>query len=190
MPNFTARSSASSMLVFPYAVLIAATVDAARRAVLEESATTMTRPTASTYGILRPEAVGRVFSLRRTPPADDLAHLVERHWVVSWDLRDRPPYPQEVAGHPPSRREVPGPPCVSRVFEPNGAAVFGVHRRPDARVLSGRGWAVGTKFRPGGFSGFYGRPVHELTDRFAPLADVFGPDGATLTRDGASAPDP
>src|SRR3954468_9177321 len=93
MPNFTARSSASSMLVFPYAVLIAATVDAARRAVLEESATTMTRPTASTYGILGPDAVGRVFSLRRTPPADDLAHLLERHWVVRWDRGGRPGAP-------------------------------------------------------------------------------------------------
>src|SRR4051812_37194876 len=29
----------------------------------------VTRPTTSTRGILRPEAIGRVFSLRRTPPA-------------------------------------------------------------------------------------------------------------------------
>ena len=138
------------------------------------------QPTTSTRGILRPEAVGRVFSLRRTLPADDLAHLVERHWVVTWDLRGRPPYRQEVVTHP----------CVNLVFEPNGVAVFGVHRRSDVRVLSGRGWGVGTKFRPGGFSGFYGRPVHELTDRFASLEDVFGSDGAALARDGAAAPDP
>jgi AraC-like DNA-binding protein len=140
----------------------------------------MRRPTTSTRGILRPEAIGRVFSLQRTPPADDLAHLVERHWVVGWDLADRPPYRQEVAGHP----------CVNLVFEPHGAAVFGVQRRPDSRVLSGSGWAVGTKFRPGGFSPFHTRPVHELTDRFAPLHAVFGDDGATLARDGAAAPDP
>jgi AraC-like DNA-binding protein len=140
----------------------------------------MQRPTTSTRGILRPEAVGRVFSLERTAPAADLAHLVERHWVVSWDLRDRPPYRQEVVTHP----------CVNLVFEPNGAAVFGVHRRPDARVLSGGGWAVGTKFRPGGFSPFYGGPVHELTDRFAPLERIFGAAGAQLARDGAAAPYP
>jgi AraC-like DNA-binding protein len=138
------------------------------------------QPTTSTRGILRPEAVGRVFSLERTGPADDLAHLVERHWVVSWDLRGRPPYRQEVAGHP----------CVNLVFEPRGAAVFGVQRRPDARTLEGRGWGVGTKFRPGGFYGFYGRPVHELTDRFASLADVFGADGARLAHDGHAVPDP
>jgi AraC-like DNA-binding protein len=145
---------------------------------LEESATFMAQlePTTSTRGILRPEAVGRVFSLRRTAPAEDLGHLVERHWIVAWDLRGRPPYRQEVAGHP----------CVNLVFEPHGAAVFGVQRRPDARVLSGHGWGVGTKFRPGGFSGFHDRPVHELTDRFASLEDVFGPDGARLAAEGAA----
>src|SRR3954464_3886476 len=177
MPNFAARSSASSMFVLPYAVLIAATVDARRRAVLEESATTMTRPTASTRGILGPDAIGRVFSLRRTPPAPDLAHLVERHWVVQWDLGDRPPYRQEVVTHP----------CVNLAFEPHGAAVFGVQRRRDSRLLRGRGWAVGVKFRPGGFSGFFGRPVHELTDRALPLAAAFGADGARLAPEAAAA---
>jgi AraC-like DNA-binding protein len=140
----------------------------------------MRRPTTSTRGILRPEAIGRVFSLRRTAPAGDLANLVERHWVVQWDLGDRPPYRQEVVTHP----------CVNLVFEPHGAAVFGVQRRSDVRVLEGSGWAVGTKFRPGGFSPFHARPVHELTDRFGPLDAVLGPDGAQLARDGAAAPDP
>jgi AraC-like DNA-binding protein len=135
----------------------------------------MSRPTASTRGILGPEAIGRVFSLRRSPPAADLAHLVERHWVVRWDLGDRPPYRQEVVTHP----------CVNLVFEPHGAGVFGVHRRRDVRLLSGHGWAVGVKFRPGGFSGFLGRPVHEITDRALPLAAVFGDAGAALTRDAA-----
>jgi AraC-like DNA-binding protein len=138
----------------------------------------MNRATASTRGILGPDAIGRVFSLRRTPPAPDLAHLVERHWVVQWDLGDRPPHRQEVVTHP----------CVNLVFEPHGAGVFGVQRRRDARVLRGRGWAVGVKFRPGGFSGFFGRPVHELTDRALPLAAVFGEDGARLADEAAATP--
>jgi AraC-like DNA-binding protein len=139
----------------------------------------MDRPTASTRGILGPEAVGRVFSLRRSPPAADLAHLVERHWVVRWDLGDRPPYRQEVVTHP----------CVNLVFEPHGAAVFGVHRRRDVRMLSGHGWAVGVKFRPGGFSGFLGRPVHEITDRALSPAAVFGDAGAALAADAAERAD-
>ena len=140
----------------------------------------MSRPTVSTRGILGPDAIGRVFSLRRALPAADLAHLVERHWVVRWDLGDRPPYRQEVVTHP----------CVNLVFEPHGATVFGVQRRRDSRVLRGRGWAVGVKFRPGGFSGFLGRPVHEITDRAVPLADVFGDDGARLAADAAARPEP
>jgi AraC-like DNA-binding protein len=140
----------------------------------------MNRPTASTRGILGPDAIGRVFSLRRSPPAADLAHLVERHWVVRWDLGDRPPHRQEVVTHP----------CVNLVFEPHGAGVFGVQRRRDVRVLSGTGWAVGVKFRPGGFSGFLGRPVHEITDRALALRDVFGPAGETLARDAAARPAP
>jgi AraC-like DNA-binding protein len=140
----------------------------------------MSRPTASTRGILAPEAIGHVFSLRRSPPAADLAHLIERHWVVRWDLGDRPPYRQEVVTHP----------CVNLVFEPRRAGVFGVHRRRDARVLSGSGWAVGVKFRPGGFSGFLGRPVHEITDRALALHDVFGAAGDALKREAAGQPEP
>src|SRR5918912_3674525 len=140
----------------------------------------MERPTASTRGILGPDAVGRVFSLRRRPPAPDLAHVVERHWVVRWDLRGRPPYRQDVVTHP----------CVNLVFEPHGAAVFGVQRRRDSRLLQGSGWAVGVKFRPGGFSGFLGRPVHEITDRVLALDDVFGDAGARLAADAATPPEP
>jgi AraC-like DNA-binding protein len=140
----------------------------------------MRHATASTRGILRPDAVGHVFSLRRSPPAGDLAHLVERHWVVRWDLGNRPPHRQEVVTHP----------CVNLVFEPHGAAVFGVQRRRDSRLLRGSGWAVGVKFRPGGFSGFLGRPLHEITDRAVSLRDVFGADGDALARDAAAEPEP
>jgi len=135
----------------------------------------MDRPTTSTRGILGPEAIGRVFTLRRTPPSADLAHLVERHWVVQWDLGDRPAHRQEVVTHP----------CVNLVFEPHGAAVHGVHRGRDVRILAGSGWGVGVKFRPGGFSGFLGRPVHEITDRSVSLPHVFGEAARDLEREAA-----
>ena len=81
-------------------------------------------------------------------------------------------------------------PCVNLVFEPHGAAVHGVNRRRDARVLAGAGWAVGVKFRPGGFSGFLGRPVHEITDRAIALDAAFGPDGRALELKAAAVADP
>ena len=130
----------------------------------------MRQATTTTRGILRPEAIGRVFSLERTPPADDLAGAIERHWVVTWNLEGRPPHRQEVVTHP----------CVNLVFEPHGAAVFGVQRRRDSRVLRGRGWAVGVKFRPGGFSGYLDRPVHEITDRALALEDACPTDAGPV----------
>ena len=99
--------------------------------------------------------------------------------MVRWNLGARK-HRQEVVTHP----------CVNLVFEPHGAAVFGLSRRRDARVLTGSGWAVGVKFRPGGFSGFLGRAVHEITDRAVSLEDAFGRDGRTLAEEAAALGDP
>ena len=116
-------------------------------------------------GLLNPEALGELFSLERRAPPPDLAHLIEVHWTVSWDLRGREPYRSEVLPHP----------CVHVVCESSGAAtVHGVAHARFERRLEGRGWAMGTKFLPGGFAPFTDRPVSELTDRVLGLRDVFG----------------
>lgn len=126
---------------------------------MEESVTVTTR------GILRPEAIGKQFTLTRVAPPDDLADVIEKHWIVRWDLRGKPSYRSEVITHP----------CVNLCFEPRGAYVYGVQRSRDARTLSGTGWCVGTKFRPGAFAGFVDGPVSDLTDRVVPAAELFGP---------------
>lgn len=46
--------------------------------------------------------------------------------------------------------------------------------------LAGRGRVVGTKFRPGGFRPFLGRPLSTLTGRSVPLVEVFGEAAAGL----------
>ena len=48
------------------------------------------------------------------------------------------------------------------------------------RELEGNGLVVGTKFRPGGFSGFLPAPVSALTGRVLPLAEAFGAAGVQL----------
>lgn len=133
-----------------------------------------------TRGILRPAAVDRIFGLERTPPPADLAHVLDFHWIVTWDLRGHPPYRSQVMTHP----------AVHLVFEPGAAAVFGVHRRRYDRVLSDRGWAVGTKFLPGGFARFADRPVSALTDGVFELEALFGDDGAALVRTTAQLEEP
>ena len=46
--------------------------------------------------------------------------MIEHHWLVSWDLPDGQAYGSEVLPHP----------SVHLVFEPTGAAVYGVNREP------------------------------------------------------------
>ena len=139
----------------------------------------MRQPGEDTRGILRPEAVDRVFSFERRPPPPDLAPFVDSHWIVEWDLRGRDPYHSQVMTHP----------AVHLVFEPAKAAVYGVHRRRYDRVLEQQGWAVGTKFLPGGFASFTDKPLHALTDRVKALDELFGADGAQLRDAGTQAAD-
>jgi AraC-like DNA-binding protein len=120
--------------------------------------------TTSLGGILDPQAARRHFRLTRYPPSRDLADLVERHWIVEWDLDG--PFTQQVVTHP----------CVNLVFEPDVAMVHGVVTGRDARTLVGRGKAVGVKFRPGGFHPFLPLPAWRLTDSALTLEEAFGDD--------------
>jgi AraC-like DNA-binding protein len=122
----------------------------------------MPAPTTSLGGILDPGAARRHFRLTRYPPADDLAELVERHWIVEWDLDA--PFTQELVTHP----------CVNLVFEADVALVHGVVTGRGARTIAGRGKAVGVKFRPGGLHPWLPVPAHRLTDRAITLDEAFG----------------
>jgi hypothetical protein len=123
-----------------------------------------------TRGILRPSAVGTMFTLERRLPPPDLATVIDRHWLVAWDRRGQPVYESEVLPHP----------SVHLVVEPHGAFVYGVMRRRYVRRLEGTGWGIGTKFLPGGFAPFAGARVSELTDRVVPVTDLFGSGAGRL----------
>jgi AraC-like DNA-binding protein len=115
----------------------------------------------SRRGILNPEAARRHFRLERIPPSEDLAHLVERHWIVEWDLDE--PFTQEIVTHP----------SVNMVFE-DPAFIHGVFTGRFRRELTGSGHVIATKFRPGGFHPFHPVPAHTLTNAAIPVSDVFG----------------
>lgn len=124
----------------------------------------------NTRGILEPAAVRTSFRLARYPVALDLAHAVERHWTVDWDLRGREPFAQEILNHP----------NVNLSFEPEGAFVWGVGTTRTRHPLHGRGWVLGTRFRAGGFRPLVDLPVARLTDRVVPLRELFGADADRL----------
>jgi AraC-like DNA-binding protein len=135
--------------------------------------------TADTRGILDPQRGGSHFTLTRHAPAEEVADRVERHWIVSWDLRGQPPYTQHVLPHP----------CVNLVFEGSNGRVFGLVRDKFSRRLEGAGMAVGTKFRPGAFAAFVDVPMARLVGRSLALSEAFGADAAALEHDVANAAD-
>ena len=130
----------------------------------------------STHGILNPSAGRGRFTLDRIEPSKALAAIVERYWIVRWDLRAAPPFVQETLPHP----------NVNLVVGTHRPGVHGVGTQRFAAELDGRGWAFGVKFRPGGFFPLYRRDVSELTGMDRPIADVFGADGAALEAEALS----
>lgn len=132
--------------------------------------------TTSEYGVLGVRDVD--FSLDRHPPAPDLAGLVERHWVVSWEL---PP------GREASVTLLPHP-CVNLVLDGGRLAVSGVGEGRFTYVYRGTGRVIGVKFRPGGFLPFLGGPVGELTGRVRPAEQLWGPAATALAERMAAEP--
>lgn len=118
--------------------------------------------TTTELGLLGVRDVG--FRLDRVPAAADLAGLVERYWLVSWDL------PRGRRG---SVTLLPHP-CVNVVFDRGMVAVAGVGTDRFTYPYTGSGRVFGIKFRPGAFRPFLGRPVAELTDQTRPLATLWG----------------
>jgi AraC-like DNA-binding protein len=114
-----------------------------------------------TRGILRPEEARRHFRLTRERPSGDLAHLIDRHWMVEWDLTE--PYTTEIVTHPSVNVAFQDPPTVHGVFTGRFQ-----------RELVGTGRVIATKFRPGAFHALHPVPAHTLTDRVLPADPILG----------------
>lgn len=139
--------------------------------------------TTSEYGVLglregsATGSAGDGYSLDRFPPAADLAGLVERHWLVSWEL---PP------GREGSVTLLPHP-CVNVVLDRGRLAVSGVGRERFTYPYRDTGRVFGVKFRPGGFQPFLGRPLAEITGAVLPAEQLWGPPAAALAERMAAA---
>jgi AraC-like DNA-binding protein len=124
--------------------------------------------TTSEYGVLGVRDLD--FTLDRYPPAADLAALVERHWVVAWEL---PP------GRTASVTLLPHP-CVNLVLDDGRLTVCGVGRDRFSYTYRGTGRVFGVKFRPGGFRPHLGRDLTGITDRVLPAEQLWGPAATAL----------
>jgi len=78
---------------------------------------------------------------------------------------------------------------VNLAIEPRGRLLYGVGSGHGVRLLKDRGMVIGTKFRPGGFSGFTPGRVSDLSDRVLTLPEAFGAAGEDLDAALAAAPE-
>ncbi|SKC68666.1 helix-turn-helix domain-containing protein [Krasilnikoviella flava] len=121
-----------------------------------------------------PAAARGGFSLVRLDPAPDLADLVERHWVVRWDLPPGAEFTQVVIPHP----------NANLVAEAGGFAVHGVPRGLFSRTLHGTDAVLGTKLRPGALRLLRGDPASVRPGLVLPAAVALAE-----VRGGPAAPD-
>jgi AraC-like DNA-binding protein len=122
--------------------------------------------TPSTLGILNPHDGFSRFALERYAPGPALAPFLDGYWSVRWDLRNEPPFEQEILPHP----------CVNLAFELERSAVHGPGTRRFVAHLSGAGRVLGVKFKAAGFLPFTRLPLTALVDRVLPIDEAFGRD--------------
>ncbi|WP_069386541.1 AraC family transcriptional regulator [Cellulosimicrobium cellulans] len=123
------------------------------------------RATTSLRGLVDPAAARRGFALERLDPAPDLADLVERHWVVRWDLPPEERFTQVVVPHP----------VANVVAEASGYAAHGIPPGLFERTLTGAGVVVGTKLRPGAFRVLLGSADAVQPGVRVPASSFLGP---------------
>lgn len=130
-------------------------------------------PTASTAGLLRPDAFARHVDLVRSPVGARVTRWVENRWSLRWQLPDGRCFGSHVLPHPTCSLTVELGSHRRAGMPPNEAvAVTGVcTRRFDVDV---RGWGrvVGLRFRPGGLAAVSGASASSWTDRSVPAAEV------------------
>lgn len=120
--------------------------------------------------------------IHRYPPSPDLASLVQRFWIPVWSVPPGAEAPQRVLQYP----------VALMVITDEYARFYGVTSGLSTTTLVGDGWGVGLMFQPAAGSLLTGGSMAAWTDRFAPVEDVLGDDGASLAAAvrGAMAADP
>lgn len=132
-------------------------------------------------GLLHKKMSFEHFELTRFEPSDDLADWVEHHWMILYDLGNRPPYTQRNLSHP--NQHV--------VIDSRGeTGIFGAATGVFETTLAGSGRVFATKFWPGAFRPFFGRAVSGLSDTWVPMEAVFSRTSEDLQEEFAGLNDP
>jgi len=127
-----------------------------------------TNATSTRAGILRPEQLARHAVVEVVPCDPALDRWVEYHWLLRWSVPEGQVHTSSVVPHPAVNLTVEhGAPRhgVGPSAGRPAVLVTGVDTRRFDVDLTGEGWVVGTKFRPGGWAAYAGVPARALTDR-------------------------
>ena len=120
--------------------------------------------TATDKGLLDPVTAGRV-ELQRWQPTAAAGQLIERFWTLQFDV-PRPEI-QPVLPHP----------CANIAFGTADPGVHGPLRDRDDHQISGRGWVLGAKLRPGALVAMGLAEGPALVDAVIPIEQIFGDEG-------------
>ena len=121
-------------------------------------------------GILRPRMSLEYFDYVRHEPPAPLADVIENFWTITWDLPAGETYTAQVLPYP----------SVNLSITNTESDVTGLVRRRYERHLTGHGYGVGARFRPGCFRPFVSFPVSRLTDRHRPIVEVLARSTSSL----------
>jgi AraC-like DNA-binding protein len=127
-----------------------------------------------TLGILNPALGLTRFSLERRAPAAELEEVVERFWMVRWDLPPGESFAQEILPHPCANLSLERSTVNARGANGRGVEVPGLGTRRFVAVLAGRGVVLGTKLTPAGLSALARVPVATTVDRVFTMDEVVG----------------
>jgi AraC-like DNA-binding protein len=130
-------------------------------------------------GIVHRATTGDLFDLLRDQVGPNLAPFATHLWEVRWDRRGGAPRTSRTIPFPSVNLTVEdGTPGEVRHGHPLPAAlVHGVVTRTFRITLDGAGWALGVKFRPGGWAAWSGVDAAPLTDRTVAAAPLLAPLG-------------
>lgn len=127
-------------------------------------------------GVVGRPASSSAFDLRRWPATEGTARFVEHFWSVAWDLRAQKPFDSAVITFPAMHiTHEWGEDAVRHGFPLPVTLVHGVVDRVFRTQIHERGWVVGARFKPGGFTARFGGDASSMTGRVAPVAaQLFG----------------
>lgn len=113
--------------------------------------------------VFNPFEASKKYSYDYFLPSKELAHIIDSHWAMHWDLTNDEPFKLELASSP----------FIAFTFTQYGNFVTGIHTGVYSYTISGKGTLYGTLFKPTRFYELYQQSLSELTNKEMPISTLF-----------------